>query len=516
MWWSLAGALALAATFCVQALRASNAESLTWDEPSFASAGYTYLTLGDFRLNPSHPPLMQDLAALPLVLMGVRPPEADLDVFDEEDNPVVAYGEQLFFGAGNDPVRMARWMRLPAILLGTGLVFAVWAWGRRLFGPVAALLGAGAAAFCPNLLAHGHLATEDVGCSALMFVAIWTLWRATHGGSVGAWLVCGLATGLALIAKYTALLLGPIDLLLAGWVLASRRSPATARALAAGGAAIVVLSALVVAAAYGPPFGLATYVQGMSRIYTDMSSGNSFYLLGEVSAQPWWYYHLVALALKTPVPTLALVAWAAARALRDPARRDTAVFLLVPAGTVLLTSCFDQLNIGVRRVLPAVPFLLALVPAAVAGARGRLAPMLATALVLGTAVEVTALHPHYLSYFNRLAGGPANGPFLLDDSNLDWGQDLPALARWQVAHPDARPMRLLYFGMADPAAYGVDADMMEPAEIFAPRPGWYAVSVHQLVWFRKIARSTGHDVDWLVRYQPVERAGWSIWLYRFD
>ena len=39
-------------------------------------------------------------------------------------------------------------------------------------------------------------------------------------------------------------------------------------------------------------------------------------------------------------------------------------------------------------------------------------------------VTTLAIHPHYLSYFNALAGGPEDGYNVLIDSNVDWGQDL--------------------------------------------------------------------------------------------
>jgi hypothetical protein len=38
---------------------------------------------------------------------------------------------------------------------------------------------------------------------------------------------------------------------------------------------------------------------------SDLRAGYSFYLLGEIAATPWWHYHLVALLMKTPLPTLA-------------------------------------------------------------------------------------------------------------------------------------------------------------------------------------------------------------------
>ena len=64
------------------------------------------------------------------------------------------------------------------------------------------------------------------------------------------------------------------------------------------------------------------------------------------------------------------------------------------------------------------------------------------------------IHPYQLAYFNRFAGGPAAGSRYLDDSNIDWGQDLPSLAAWQSEH-GVRPLALWYFGTDDPAGYGI-------------------------------------------------------------
>ena len=45
-------------------------DSATFDEVAHIGAGYTYLKYKDSRLNPEHPPLMKDLAALPLMLLN--------------------------------------------------------------------------------------------------------------------------------------------------------------------------------------------------------------------------------------------------------------------------------------------------------------------------------------------------------------------------------------------------------------------------------------------------------------
>ena len=67
----LAVAAFVAVVFFAQAFGASLRHSLTWDEPSFISAGYAYLTRGDFRFNPSHPPFLQVMEAAPLLLMDL-------------------------------------------------------------------------------------------------------------------------------------------------------------------------------------------------------------------------------------------------------------------------------------------------------------------------------------------------------------------------------------------------------------------------------------------------------------
>lgn len=88
--------------------------------------------------------------------------------------------------------------------------------------------------------------------------------------------------------------------------------------------------------------------------------------------------------------------------------------------------------------------------------RCRVWPGVAVALGLGSiTVAIAGVHPHELTYFNILAGGPRGGRHVLSDSNLDWGQGLKSLVRLQREQPGLREMTLYYFGDTDPAHYGV-------------------------------------------------------------
>jgi hypothetical protein len=514
--WAGAAAVGLALVFLAQTWSASLGESLTWDEPGYIAAGYANWVWGDYRLNADHPPLMQKLQGLPLLFMDLDAPVPGAARYLESPNPRATYGRDLVFFRGNDVERIARWGRAPGMLLGALLVLAIYGWGRELFGAGPALLAAALAAFCPNLLAHARLATEDLGCTALMFAAVWSFWRALLAPGIGRSLLCGAVTGLALLAKYTALLLGPAYALLVGvawWRCGDRISPA---ALVRHVALVSAGALAVVGLGYGAAFRPDLFVAGIFRIYPDTAGDYAYYFWGRVSDEPFWFHGLASLLLKTPLPTLALGAVAAAVALAARARAERLAFLLLPPALVLGASCFDVTNPGVRRVLPAVPFLLLFCGHALWARPGRVRSAAVALLLAWLGVEATLSFPHHLSYLNGVAGGTARGPWVFDESNVDWGQDLPALAAWQREHlPDDEPLHLFYFGSADPAAYGVRAVGFDVSRVEAPAPGTYAISAHYLVYFRKLAARTGADADWLTRFEPIGRAGSSIYLYRF-
>src|SRR6266540_2067338 len=65
-------------------------ESQTYDEAVHLTAGFSYLTTGDYRLNPEHPPLSKMLAALPLLFLKPHLPVEDASW---------AKGDAVYFGA---------------------------------------------------------------------------------------------------------------------------------------------------------------------------------------------------------------------------------------------------------------------------------------------------------------------------------------------------------------------------------------------------------------------------------
>src|SRR5439155_865573 len=120
--------------------------------------------------------------------------------------------------------------------------------------------------------------------------------------------------------------------------------------------------------------------------------------------------------------------------------------------------------------------------------RRRAASLPIAAAVLACVVASVSTWPHYLAYFNQLAGGPRQAYRHLVDSSLDWGQDLPGLARWlQRNVPSGTPVYLSYFGTGNPDYYHIKArrlpgffDEWRPREWYQLTGGVYAVSATML------------------------------------
>ncbi len=212
-----------------------------------------------------------------------------------------------------------------------------------------------------------------------------------------------------------------------------------------------------------------------------------------------WFFPY-AFSVKTPPALLFLLAlgcaggWAAARRAREPvgskARSRRVLYELTPVLALILVyggaAVVQNVNIGHRHLLPIYPALYVLAGAAALWrpTRSRWAAVLAGVAMAWYVAGSLWVRPHYLAYFNLFAGGPAQGYRRLVDSSLDWGQDLPVLARWLRTHnrDEPRPVYLGYFGTDRPEYRGLACRRLpgfpdwRDREVFAYQPGYYAIS----------------------------------------
>src|SRR5258708_7336979 len=206
--WLAAGALLV--VFFLQVLFVSLVESPSWDEPAHLAAGLTYVETGNFLVNPQHPPLLKELSGLSLMLSGARLPEGPPTLEFLKGNPDYQWivGNKIL--VTGDLERNLLRARLPLMLVAVLLGALIFVWGRQLMGAAAALGALFLFALDPTVIAHAGFVTMDVGCSAFMVLMLFAVWNYVQRPSALRLVLCGLAMGAALTAKFTAIFLLPV------------------------------------------------------------------------------------------------------------------------------------------------------------------------------------------------------------------------------------------------------------------------------------------------------------------
>jgi hypothetical protein len=215
----------------------------------------------------------------------------------------------------------------------------------------------------------------------------------------------------------------------------------------------------------------AAYIASLEVYLVKSALGHQGYLLGSLSTSGWPHYYLVALAVKNTPGFLAALLVLAAYGRRGLAGARVAAHWLLPALLLLLAASLSRVQVGERYVLPLYPYAILLfaacVPALLRERGGR--PALAALLALHVAPSLLAARGGYVAYFNALVGGGANAHLVLADSNLDWGQDLPRLARWMETRGVER-VQLAYWGTDDPSRYGIARHDLPGHTLYATTP----------------------------------------------
>jgi 4-amino-4-deoxy-L-arabinose transferase-like glycosyltransferase len=513
--------------------------SATVDEGFHITSGYEYLRTGSVRLFDEHAPVAKALFAWPLFFVrDLSPPESS-DGYASGDLIAVAQATTLSYRP-LDRVIVAP--RLAAILVTLLLAATLYRCAAALAGPAAGLLALTLLTFDPNFLAHGSLATTDMGATAFSFWAVWAGARWLQQPTHRRWWATALLLGLAQGTKLTALLVYPV-LGLGAIVSATmrRRRGENWHTPLVAYAAMVGISLLALWALYGfelravpgvlraTPLPAASHVERWLRLRENLAYGRESFLLGQNAMHGWLLYFPVAFLVKTPLPTLMLLGASLVGGVLSLVRHFRFRLAWVTFGLFpllyALASLASTLNIGYRHLLPVLPFLYVAASAALAkpvvSLRSenllRSSRIAGYALLLWLALGTASSAPHYLTYFNELAGGADNGWRFLADSNTDWGQTFKALAAHQASHA-LGPVRLSAFTFYDPGAYGVNytpiAPMPGPPPVlpqrFNPEPGIYALSATTL---DGVPLAYPPTFDWFRHREPFVRVGHAMFLY---
>jgi Flp pilus assembly protein TadD len=578
---SVASIVLFIVVFSLISIGSLRQKSPTVDEPIHLLSGYASLKWGDYRANPEHPPLAKLWAALPLLALDIkdpRPTAIEWEIIPDTGPHTTHTGSvaaKLFF-VDNDAETLFFWAKLQFVLLALLLGFFIYRWSNELFGIEAALASLFLYCLDPNILAHSQIVHTDIAFSALFFIGTYFFWRALDKLTWSNLALTACFFGLAATTKYAYLAM------LAVWsalgilrtfsarpqecalgtprVVASRRE----KALLLGGVFFcsLITTYCFIWAAYGFRFGalpgdarplpMADELLTQARlrglvslltqfhlfpeawIYGQLFVLNNLqreaYLFGAYSDHGFWLYFPVAFAVKTPLPTLILflgtvIFWGTKKI--DRAKVN---FLLVAVAVYFSLAVLSRLSIGVRHILPIYPFLFALIGGTVGQLwRARTTVNRSAIIFLGLWCVWSAIniYPHFLAYFNELAGGARNGHRVLLDSNLDWGQDLKGLKAWMTQN-EVKKIQFVYFGFhndAEPRYFGIDAQFLPGSWVsadamsnkFADASDYLAISANHL-FGRHYIRGE-RRVDFLKPFlslSPTVIIGHSIYVYRIS
>jgi len=548
-------------------------DSLTMDEQSHIGAGYSYLSQRDFRINPEHPPLIKDFSAIPLLFLDLNFPIDDAAWAEGVNNQWI-FGNKFIFNSGNDADQIIFWARLPMLLVLVSLGWFLFWWTKKEFGKKVALITLFLFSFSPNLIAHGRLVTTDIG-ALLGFTLSTYFWlkflRKPSNKNV---VYAGLIFGFSMLLKFSLALLVPflgIITLIYVFVKKENLIQYLGKSILIGliGLVFVIwpvyqihttnypiekqvidttemlkptmwnpLRKTLISMANIPIIrSVGLYFTGLLMATQRTAFGNTTYFLGTIANWSYRSYFPVVYLLKVPIgfhlltlsALLILISKRFKKArltIREKIESNFTEFsMLVFLLIYWLTSVLGNLNLGIRHLLPVLPFTYMLVSSYLVKFINQIkkpalkkASMsfiyLCLALYAGSSL---INYPYYISYFNEIVGID-NGYKYVVDSNYDWGQDFNRLVEW-VEENNIDKIKIDYFGGADVNYYLGDKAVWFDSSSGIQK-GYIAVSTTYL------QAGTGEPLPgldcnngfyrWLEDYEPIARAGKSILIYHIE
>jgi hypothetical protein len=462
----------------------------TSDENIHLIAGYDILKHHSWTTDMHHPPLARVFFALPFV----NAPEP------VGTNRSARCNELLFDGRYTSNLARMRFGNLLFLALG---IISVARWAMHLFSPAAGLLSAALFAMLPPVLAHAGLATTDMAVAATMPFALDELTRLAERPSWRRAAMTGIAIAAGVLSKYSFVAFFPaaaaVLLIVMGVRDRGNASKIRERFLICAVVALIVAAALVWA---GFGFSFEPLIRGLAEVRNHNATGHRNFLFGQMSWDGWWYYFPVALFFKTPIPFLLLALTGCALL----TRRGPEVPLI--AAAILGVSMTSGINIGIRHIMPIyAPLAIAAASAILALPRLRIASAI---LVLWLFASGVAAHPDYLPWFNEFAPHPEK---VLNDSNLDWGQDVLRLVRYTHDQHIAQ-ISLLIITSADIDRLGFPPHTM--IKFGDNVHGWFATSELQIALHETHSPRVKKWLAGMIDGKPYTRIGKSIRVYRLD
>lgn len=443
-------------------------ESLTYDEIVNIQEGKNAFLRHQFVVDTNVPPLLRELAVLPLVF----------GTHQYETHPNM----QVFSG------------RLIIILFGCLLGSSIFVVSSDLFGWEGALFALFLFTFEPDFLAHSHYITQEVGATLFYFLSYLLFIRAVEKPSTKQWILFGLAAGLMAASKITVVfyfLLSAAIAIAFYW----KKFVSALLVFKKGAFFSVVIALLVIwstyffnwnvvivagggrdrfsvklasfAKAHHNEFLLAVvnslrsvrvplgdYIAVIKNTLVRSLIPQHYFFLGNFYLNSRWYFMAGNWLLKTPVPLLLFFSIGICVGIFLQKIRKQIIILGIPIVSVLIISSLSGMQPLVRYILPMYPFMIIIAASVIVYSKNTLLRVVLFVLCLWYALATMAVFPHFLTFTNELAGSKDTAMYKFTDSNMDWGQSLISFKEY-VDRAKPKSIDFSYFGRDDGAAYGL-------------------------------------------------------------
>jgi len=551
-------------------LSLAKTDSGTTDEVAHIPSGYTYDNALDYRLNPEHPPLAKVLAGIPLQFLHLN------NIYDnwswQQINQWEA-GWNFIYRVGNNADQILFWARLPIILLTISLGLILFLWIKKLYGRKVGLLILLLYAFSPEFLANGHLVTTDVAAALGFVVAIFSYVHFLRNPGTKTLLITGILFGVAQTLKFSCFLLIPIlFLILIGWVVIFKEKkkffslfwPQFGKFL------LVLLTGFILVWAIYIPFTWNTppavehqvieknltsdgrtqifrnflhhfennkitrpaghYILGLMLVFGRTGGGNNTYIMGHFSDKGIKWYFPAAWMVKIPLAIDVFILMGLILLIRfgflNKEDKWQLYYLTVPIVIYWAITLAGSLNIGVRHLIPTIPFIYLFIARSLylifnpqildkPFKHAVVFKYVSFFLVIWYVAISLLTYPYYLAYFNELTWGKPKYKYLVD-SNLDWGQDLKRLAKF-IDNNNIDKIRIDYFGGSVPSYYIDSNKIINWHSDQGPSTGWFAISATYFQFSKLAGMEEGKwDYAWLEQFAPQVIIGNSILVYNIS
>ncbi|MCM8772622.1 MAG: glycosyltransferase family 39 protein [Candidatus Omnitrophica bacterium] len=509
--------------FFIRELSVIFEKSITCDEIVHIPAGYFYVKKGDYFINYAHPPLCKILSGLFLSFLNINFPEKLYEKyrFTEWD-----WGLGLMFFLINKGIveYISFFSRFSLIFLGILLGFFIYKWSKDLYGVFAGLFSLFLFSFCPNFLAYSCLVITDTGITLFFIMTIYFLWKYYKSQNKKDLYFSGISFGLALSTKFSAFYILSLVVLLI-FIYGFFKKRLIVKEFHFYFLSFIVIPLFILFAFYQfNPENLKWFIKGAKRVFSEVGeTGQEVYLNGVFSKTGFRTFFLWVFLYKTPISFIIILLISF---LIYPKINENEKFLLFPAILYFIIASMSKKQVGgVRYILPFYAFLYIFV--------GRLflyhekiklnlkfKKTFILILILWYAFVSLKIHPHYLAYFNQIAGGPDYGWKRL--LNIDWGQDLTGLKVFLEKEGNPEIM-LNHFDVLPPEVYGIinyepfmyQAFMSISEEKYHinsenPKKEYLIISVNPLAGLHY----EDHNIFWYLKERkPDKKIGYSIFVY---